>query len=195
MALTKKQESIVSYLADDSGEMTLSEPLKAMLEKYQLAYSLLMKHKSVNLTSLAMEKLNNWNNVFTAKRDLRIAQEMFGNVNEISKKIHRQIITESIIKTYNLAFAAKDIEAMIKCEKNYIAANGLNKDEVDIPDFDITIPVNPIVIDIEFLKSFSDKLDPKVLEKIAAVFIESKIFKYAPEFAEEIPFIDVTKPE
>jgi len=194
MELSSNHRSIVSYLEDESGEMELSAPQEEMLNKFQKAYSLLMKYKTINLTSSAMVKLEDWNSLYTAKRDLRIAQEIFGNVNEISRKIHRQIITESIIKTYNLAFAAKDLEAMIKCEKNYISANGLNKDEIDMPDFDIKIPVNPIVIDIDFLKQYSDRLDPKILEKIAAVFLESKIFKYAPEFAEEIPFIDITKP-
>lgn len=189
MELSSHHKSIVTYLKDENGTATLSESQKEMLEKLETAYALLIKHKSINLATAVMVKMDKWNSPHTAKRDLAICQQMFGNVNETSKQIKRQIVNNMILQTRQLAFNAKDIEAMIKCEKNYISANALNKDEVDMPDFDaLVIPESPIVIDIDFLNAYADRLDVKILEKIKEVFLSSKIFKYVPELAETIPF-------
>lgn len=192
MELNSSHRSILQYLKDEDGKANLSESQHKMLDKYETAYALLIKYRSVNLASNAMAKLNKWNSIHTAKRDLRICQELFGPVNETSKQIKRQIINDMILGTHALAKKNKDIEAMIKCEKNYISANALNKDEVDMPDFaKLVIPESPIVIGIDFLEQYADKLDEKILNKIKQVLLSSKIFTHIPEFAETIAFEDV----
>lgn len=191
-ALSENNKAILEYLKSDEKGIELSKKQNELLRRYQKAYAMLLKYKSKKVVADMLSKLDDWNSVHTAYNDLRMCEAIFGNLNDSSKSMKRQIATEMSLEVFNIAKANKDLDQMNKAIKNYIVANGLNKDEIDLPDFEnLEIPQDPIVIDIEFLQKYSGKIEQNILDKIAKVLMASKIFDYIPEFAEDVPFIEV----
>lgn len=192
MELSKHHKSISLYLKSDDDSVVLTEGQQNMLDKYEKAYGLLIKHKSAKVAATVMSKMSDWNSIYTAQRDLRICEQLFGSINESSKVVKRQIAESMAQECFETAQRMKNVDQMNKATANYIKASGINMADIDMPKFeDLIIPESPIVIGLDFLEQYADRLDAKILDKIRQALASSKIFKYLPELAETIPFENI----
>lgn len=155
-------------------ELTTKE--EELLERYREVFTILLNQKSKNRAARIIATQFGYNSVTQAYRDLKAAEDIFGKVNETDKQILRQIATEMAIEAYEIAKATKNLPEMNKALANMIKANGLEREDVDLPDFGkLMMPKVEITLTPEFLEKYGHKIDPKLLEQLKAKLQEAKI--------------------
>lgn len=83
----------------------------------------------------------------TAWRDLRLTQQIFGDLRQPNKSFKRSIAEKMALDTYRMAEAKGDLRGMAAATKNYIDATGANIEDPEMPDFEKLNPnVYAIVI-------------------------------------------------
>lgn len=180
-------------MIDTTGKVDLNDKEFEHYKKVEFCFQMLMHYKTKrNAVGPIMKTLK----ITTRQQGYNLikqAEFLFGQYEQTSKALKREIANEMAIKLYNIARKKQDIDQMNKALKNYIDANALKLDDPDLPDFSrIQPPEQPIVIDIEFLNQFKSIIDPRIFEEIKSVFEKSKIFQHIDKNALDIEFEDVT---
>lgn len=149
-------EQIELYYTND-GKLTDKE--REVSERWELAFSLLQKHKSRKVAVaklIAIQKSKGENlSVPQAYRDMRSAEELFVPLREYSKKLLRHVLIESAIRDLKdiedrmKGVHDKDVEKQVvsdshwlklmdmkhKTEYRLIELSGIADEHPDMPDF------------------------------------------------------------
>lgn len=125
----------------------LTEKQEELYIRYRSAFTLLCNYHSIQQAVPLLVKQFNISET-TAYRDISSSIRLFGNILRSDKEGHRYIVYEYAIKTYQLAAKNGDYKAMAQSVNNMIKLLGLDKENLDLPDFTkLKQGVYPVILD------------------------------------------------
>lgn len=127
--------SIVAYLHDEKAETDLTDHEKALLNRWNEAFTLMRNYKSSADTAAILMKRFPGLSRATAYRDISNAIAMFGNITESTKEGIKHLSTEMVRDAFVIAKAKNNEDAMIKAAVAIAKINGVNITDPDLPDF------------------------------------------------------------
>lgn len=188
---SERTSRLSKYLRND--KVKVSESDLEMLSKYERVFSIWVEKKSKLVTARTISNLFgvSMNHAYNLMLN---AELLFGNITETSKQMKRHIASEMALDTYRIALATKNLEQMNKAIANYTKANSLHIDDPDLPDFTkLTPPQTPVIIDVEFLEKYADKIDAKILETVKNELAKLKIFFFQDKNIVNVEYQDLNE--
>jgi len=137
MGVKTDAERLIEWLQSDVDDihprMELTPTLQQKLERITTAKSLLMQHKFVNKVQRMLMKHYGYT-IATAMRDLKLMNQVFGPLMQVTKDMRKVIAEEMIRQDRELAIDKQDTKALNMSTANYIKLHNLDKDDSDMPD-------------------------------------------------------------
>jgi len=128
-------EVIQDLFAGRVKEKDLSEHQYQYLVMVRSAYGMLLEVKSRKYIVGALMRQFEISQE-SAYRIIRECGKIFGKVGKVDKEIYRHMTIEMAKSAYLKAQDAADVKEMINATKALIKAVGLDRDDVDLPDFE-----------------------------------------------------------
>ncbi len=174
------------YQAEDADTWQLTPRQQAMRERWDWAKAQFLKrHRYQHVCDTLVRQFGI--GVATARRDIKSAMELFGEIDRVPKEAHRARAIEMALETFHIAKKNGDPVGMAKATNSYMIAAGVDKDDPD-------------QVDIQKLmqeRTYVEALDP-VLRELLVNFLEqsggsidvTKLFEkiYAAKNADYVPF-------
>lgn len=190
--MSQSLSKIQEYLVDSTGKIQLTDEEHEFYKRTEFAFQCIMHYKTKSKAVGPIMKGLRLTSRQGAYKLIKAAEFLWGNFEETSKGLKREIATNMAVKLFDIAMQNQDIDQANKALANYIKANALQLDDPDLPDFSkIQPPEQPIIIDLEFLNQFKETLGIEIFDQVKEVFEKSKIFHYIPKDAIDIDFEDV----
>lgn len=126
-------ERLIGYLDGSLPADAVKKPDLKKLERISQLKSWLFEYKNQRKVIKMMMNLYNYSE-FTAYRDLKLMERVFGPVLKQSKEIKRALADEMINQDRELAIARKDTKSLPAITRNYILLHGLDKEDPEVPD-------------------------------------------------------------
>lgn len=173
-------EVIREYYQDTRDRVKLNERQAEIKDHIQKAWSMLSAGKpNQNIVKVLFKDFGLTK--ATAYRRIKEAIELYGDIRKASKEGMRFILYDLQMKTYDRAKKADDIRGQNAAIANLIKISGVDKENVDLPNFEQLEPnVYPILIPeqmqraIEMLLQQGSKID---LSKLMTPEIEDAIYE------------------
>lgn len=125
-------DKLIAHLSGEV-DVKLSDKETELLERVISMKSLLLTHKrSEKAIAMFMESQDV--SRATAYRVMRLLNQVFGNLLNVSRDVKRAIAEMMIQEDRELAKAEKDSAAMTRSTANYIKLHALDKEDSDLPD-------------------------------------------------------------
>lgn len=109
------EDKLIAYLNDPDAKYELSKKLKHLLERYELARDVIKETRSYNKAVSRLVK-KEWNgetiSQSTARRDLDMAQRIFGANIQHNRKLNVDFLLEDLKKDADIARAKGDMKAV-----------------------------------------------------------------------------------
>lgn len=138
----------------DREDLTFHQQNK--LKRVTLVYDQLLDAQSNNIIIERLQD-NFQLSMAQAWRDLHLSEALFGNLRQSNKAMKRQIAENMALETYRQAKRTGDLKAMAAANRNYIAATGIENEDLDLPDFDKLQPnIYAVVLDDDVRQLFTD---------------------------------------
>lgn len=171
-----KLEAVEAYFR---GEMTREEMTiqqEEFLEKALMVEAMILSFKTDKEIKSALLETH-WLTDAQARLVLSDVRKIFGNVEDVNKKMARKVAIDMALQAYETARLKGDSKAMSMATKTYIEAQGLNNADPDIPIFDKILPsLNVLSL-------------PEGMEKSIQLVLQSGAINLAlPEASDYVPY-------
>lgn len=171
-----KLEAVEAYFR---GEMTREEMTiqqEEFLEKALMVEAMILSFKTDKEIKSALLETH-WLTDAQARLVLSDVRKIFGNVEDVNKKMARKVAIDMALQAYETARLKSDSKAMSMATKTYIEAQGLNNADPDIPIFDKILPsLNVLSL-------------PEGMEKSIQLVLQSGAINLAlPEASDYVPY-------
>jgi hypothetical protein len=137
MGVQTDGERLVEWLQSDVDDihnrLQLTPLLQQKLERITTARSLMLQHKFVHKVTKMMTKTFGYSEV-SALRDIRLMNEVFGPLMQVTKDMKRIVAEEMIRQDREMALELKDVKALQMATANYIKLHSLDKEDAEMPD-------------------------------------------------------------
>lgn len=157
-------EVIQSYFRGELREVHLSDENKRYLKMYRHCYSMLLdvkSHKYIMRTLADEFELSERQSY----RVLDDAKQIYSDVRKADKDINQHIAIEMAKKAFRRAKQSNSTRDMVEATKAFIKATGLDKDNVELPDFERLQPSLLVAVLPEGLKeSIQDLLSEPAID-------------------------------
>lgn len=177
------------YQAEDADDWELTPRQQAMRERWDwVKAQFLRRHRYQHVCDTLVQQFGV--GVATARRDIKAAMDLFGEIDRVPKEAHRARAIEMALETFHVAKKNGEAGDMAKATSAYIAATGIDRDDPD-------------QLDIQKLmqeRTYVEALDPQLrelmlnfLEQAGGSIDVSKLFEkiYAAKNADYVPFESV----
>ena len=150
MATTRNKktdiQAILDYYLDKHGDIELTNHQEDVRVRLSTAYTMLVNYNSEHQIMPILQKHFHISEA-QARRDIKNAVFIFGDITKTSKEGQRNIVYEYAVKAYQVAYSKRDSKAMSMAVGNMIKLRRLDRDDPDMPDFQRLQPnVYPIIL-------------------------------------------------
>lgn len=123
------------YRAEDADTWTLTPRQQAMRQRWDwVKAQFLARHRYTHICETLVSQFGV--GVATARRDIKAATSLFGEIDRVPKEAHRARAIEMALETFEAAKAADDPDGMAKATNAYMNAAGLDKEDPDQLDIE-----------------------------------------------------------
>lgn len=140
------KDRIRAYILDGEN-VKLTPKEEELKERWSAAFSLLLNyHSPSQACKVMMEKYALSES--QAFRDIRNAQEIYGDATKSNREAYRSIVLEMAMKCFQLAASKGDLSEMNRSVLTITKILGLDRDHPNLPDFSQMFG-NTIMVDLE----------------------------------------------
>ena len=122
-------DKIKGHLAYGNEYIRLTIKQEEQLERWNDVFNMLKKGRSPEFISSQLERNYKITGLSSVYRDIKAAERLFGEADDINKNSKRLIAIEWARMTFKMAMRNKDVTGMNAATKNLIAAAGLDKED------------------------------------------------------------------
>lgn len=154
-------ECIREFIQDKRDIVKLSPTVETIYSRLRAAWAYMAKDFKSREQTITMLQKEFGISEAQAKRDIQDCMCLYGDVYRTDKEATRAIAAEMAMKIFRLGKKNNDLGAMEGALKSFIKLNGIDKEDVDKPDFKkLQASVNVYVMD-----DASRQLTQRLLQK------------------------------
>lgn len=165
MAKKTSLELCQKHLFDDENKLAyLTEQQQNTIKRIRSAYNLWNNNPSKRAKEIVDHLKNLGIENHRAYEEVRIIQELLGDINKPSKDWHRYKFNAMVLKAYEIAEIKQDADAMQKAANTYAKFNQLDKEDPLKVPWDQIIPQlfepteDPTVLGIKPIQNIREKI-------------------------------------